>query len=409
MFPSIYLISLAVFGGVVLCLVAILLLVESRLTVTGDCRILINENEAKSLQIAGGKTLLNALVENSIYLPSACGGKGTCGTCKCKVTHGGGDILPTELSLVNRKERRQQIRLACQVKVKQDMEIQIPDEIFNIKKYMTTVVSNDNVATFIKELVLKLDSGDHLDFKAGAYIQIDIPEYEADFKDFSVAEKYKAAWKQFSLLSLTSRSDEKINRAYSLANPPEESGLLKFTIRIATPPPGMEDVPPGVGSSYAFNLKPGDRVTVSGPYGDFFAKPTSREMCLIGGGAGMAPLRSHVRHQLLGLNSSRRITFWYGARSRSEMFYHQEFTALDRDYDNFDYHVALSDPQPQDDWNGHIGFIHQVANDVYLSSHEDPTEIEYYLCGPPPMVAAVEKMLYDLGVEPEMIAYDKFG
>jgi Na+-transporting NADH:ubiquinone oxidoreductase subunit F len=409
MFPSIYLISLAVFGGVVLCLVGLLLFVESRLTVKGDCHILINENEDKSLHTTGGKTLLNALVENSVYLPSACGGKGTCGTCKCKVTHGGGDILPTELSLVNRKERQHQIRLACQVKVKQNMAIQIPDEIFNIKKYTTTVVSNDNVATFIKELVLKLDPGDHLDFKAGAFIQIDIPEYEAEFKDFSVAEKYKAAWKQFSLLTLKSRSDERINRAYSLANPPEESGLLKFTIRIATPPPGLKDAPPGVGSSYVFNLKPGDRITVSGPYGDFFAKPTDREMCFIGGGAGMAPLRSHVRHQLLGRNSSRRITFWYGARSRSEMFYHQEFKALDRDYDNFDYHVALSDPRPEDHWEGHIGFIHQVANDVYLSSHEDPTEIEYYLCGPPPMVAAVEKMLYDLGVEPEMIAYDKFG
>ena len=409
MFPSIYLISLAVFGGVILVLVGILLFVENRLTVKGDCRILINENDEKSIQTAGGKTLLSALVENRIYLPSACGGKGTCGTCKCKITAGGGDILPTELSLVNRKERQQRIRLACQVKVKQDMEIRIPDEIFSIKKFNTTVVSNDNVSTFIKELVLKLDPGDHLEFKAGAYIQIDIPEYEASFSDFSVAEVYKAAWKKFSLLTLKSRSEEKVNRAYSLANPPEEGGLLKFTIRIATPPPWMQDAPPGVGSSYVFNLKPGDRVMVSGPYGDFFAKPTDREMCFIGGGAGMAPLRSHVRHQLAGLNTSRRITFWYGARSRSEMFYHEEFKALDRDYDNFDYHVALSDPQPEDDWKGHTGFIHQVANDVYLASHEDPTEIEYYLCGPPPMVAAVEKMLYDLGVEQEMIAYDKFG
>lgn len=407
--PAIYLISLAVFSGVVLLLVGILLLVESRLTVKGDCTVLINENEEKSIQTAGGKTLLSALVENQIYLPSACGGKGTCGTCKCRVTAGGGDILPTELSLVSRKERKAQVRLACQVKVKQDMQIQIPDEIFNIKKYEATVVSNDNVATFIKELVLKLDPGDHLDFKAGSYIQIDIPEYEAEFKDFSVAEKYKAAWKQFSLLTLKSRSDEKINRAYSLANPPEESGLLKFTIRIATPPPGVKDAPPGVGSSYVFNLKPGDRVTVSGPYGDFFAKPTRREMCFIGGGAGMAPLRSHIRHQLLGLKTSRRITFWYGARSRSEMFYHEEFQSLDKAFDNFSYHVSLSDPQPEDHWDGHTGYIHQIAKDIYLSSHEDPTEIEYYLCGPPPMVAAVEKMLYDLGVEPEMIAYDKFG
>lgn len=409
MIPSIYLMSVAVFAGVVLFLVGILLLVESRLTVKGDCRILINENEDKGIETAGGKTLLSALVENRIYLPSACGGKGTCGTCKCKVIGGGGDILPTELSLVNRIERKEQIRLACQVKVKQDMEIQIPDEIFNIKKYETTVVSNDNVATFIKELVLQLDPGDHLDFKAGAFIQIDIPEYEADFRSFSVAEKYKAAWKQFNLLTLKSRSDEKINRAYSLANPPEESGLLKFTIRIATPPPGVQAAPPGVGSSYVFNLKPGDRVTVSGPYGDFFAKHTQREMCFIGGGAGMAPLRSHVRHQLIGLNTKRRITFWYGARSRSEMFYDEEFKALQRDFPNFNYYVALSDPQPEDQWDGPTGYVHQVANDIYLGSHEDPTEIEYYLCGPPPMVAAVEKMLYDLGVEPEMVAYDKFS
>jgi Na+-transporting NADH:ubiquinone oxidoreductase subunit F len=407
--PSMYLISLAVFAGVVLVLVGILLLVESRLTVKGDCRILINENEDKGIHTAGGKTLLSALVENRIYLPSACGGKGTCGTCKCKVTQGGGDILPTELSLVNRLERKGQIRLACQIKVKQDMEIQIPDEIFNIKKYETTVVSNDNVATFIKELVLKPDPGDHLEFKAGAFIQIDIPEYEADFRNFSVAEKYKAAWKQLSLLTLKSRSDEKINRAYSLANPPEESGLLKFTIRIATPPPRVKAAPPGVGSSYVFNLKPGDRVTVSGPYGDFFAKPTQREMCFIGGGAGMAPLRSHVRHQLVGLNAKRRITFWYGARSCSEMFYDEEFKALEQEFPNFSYYVALSDPQVEDHWDGLTGFVHQVANDIYLSSHEDPTEIEYYLCGPPPMVAAVEKMLYDLGVESEMIAYDKFG
>lgn len=409
MIPAIYFVSLIVFLGVVLLLVGILLLVESRLTVKGDCHILINENEERSVHTRGGTTLLGALVENHIYLPSACGGKGTCGTCKCKVIHGGGDILPTELSLVNRKERKQQIRLACQVKVKQDLQIRIPDEIFSIKKYQATVVSNDNVATFIKELVLKLDAGQSLEFKAGAYIQIDIPEYEAEFKNFSVAEKYKAAWKRYNLLTLKARSDEPVNRAYSLANPPAESSLLKFTIRIATPPPDMEDVPPGVGSSYVFNLKPGDRVTLSGPYGDFFAKPTEREMCFLGGGAGMAPLRSHIRHQLLELNTSRRITFWYGARSRNEMFYDDEFKALEAQYPNFTYVVSLSDPQPEDHWQGPTGFVHQIARDTYLSEHEDPTEIEYYLCGPPPMIAAVEKMLYDLGVEPEMIAFDKFG
>jgi Na+-transporting NADH:ubiquinone oxidoreductase subunit F len=407
--PLIYIVSTAVFLAVVLGLVGILLLVESRLTVKGDCQILINENEEKRIQTPSGVTLLSALVENRIYIPSACGGKGTCGTCKCKVTHGGGDILPTELSLVNRRERSQHIRLACQVKVKQDLQIRLPDEIFNIRKYRATVVSNDNVATFIKELVLQLDAGQSLNFKAGAYIQIDIPEYEAEFKNFSVAEKYKAAWKQYNLLTLKAHSEEPVNRAYSLANPPAESERLKFTIRIATPPPWKEDAPPGIGSSYVFNLKPGDRLTLSGPYGDFFAKPTQREMCFIGGGAGMAPLRCHIRHQLLELNTERRITFWYGARSCNEMFYDDEFKALDAQFPNFTYVVALSDPLPEDHWQGATGFIHQVANDFYLSKHEDPTEIEFYLCGPPPMVAAVEKMLYDLGVEPEMIAYDKFG
>ncbi len=406
---GIYLISLVVFSGVILLLVGLLLVVESQLTVKGDRRIVINGDESKSITTPGGKTLLSALIENKIYLPSACGGKGTCGTCKCKVLEGGGDILPTELSLVSRKERIDHVRLACQVKVKQDMSIQIPDEIFNIQKYTATVVSNDNVATFIKELVLKLDEGQTIQFKAGAYMQIDIPEYEAEFKDFSVAEKYKAAWKQFNLLTLKAKSDEPANRAYSLANPPVETDLLKFTIRIATPPPGKEDVPPGVGSSYAFNLKPGDRVTISGPYGDFFAKLTEREMCFIGGGAGMAPLRSHIRQLLLGEGSKRRITFWYGARSRQEMFYDEEFKELEARFSNFSYHAALSDPQPEDKWDGPTGFIHQVALEQYLGDHPDPTEIEYYLCGPPPMVAAVEKMLYDLGVENDMIAYDKFG
>jgi Na+-transporting NADH:ubiquinone oxidoreductase subunit F len=407
--PMIFLTSLAVFLSVVLTLVGILLLVEARLTVKGDRRIVINGDDTTAVTTPAGKTLLGALIDNQIYLPSACGGKGTCGTCKCKVLDGGGDILPTELALVSRKERAAQIRLACQVKVKQDMAIRIPDDIFSIQKYHATVVSNDNVATFIKELVLKLDPGETIHFKAGAYIQIDIPEFAAEFKDFSVAEKYKAAWKEFNLLTLKAKSDQPVNRAYSLANPPIETDTLKFTIRIATPPPGKKDVPPGVGSSYVFNLKPGDRITISGPYGDFFARPTEREMCFIGGGAGMAPLRSHVRQQLLADNTHRRISFWYGARSRQEMFYHEEFQALANKFAHFTYCVALSDPLPEDNWQGPVGFIHQVARDTYLAKHPDPTEIEYYLCGPPPMIAAVESMLYDLGVEPEMIAYDKFG
>lgn len=405
---SIYLISLVVFLGVVLGLVSMLLLVERRLVVKGSRRIDINDDADKSVLADAGSTLLGALVASKIYLPSACGGKGTCGTCKCKVLAGGGDILPTELALVSRKERKQAIRLACQVKVKDDMQIRIPDEVFTIQKFQAAVLSNENVSTFIKELVIELDGDQRLDFQAGAYIQFDIPEYEAQFKDFSISEKYKAAWKQYNLLTLRSRSDEPVNRAYSLANPPVESERLMFTIRIATPPPGRGDAPPGVGSSYVFNLKPGDKVVLSGPYGDFFAKPTEREMCFIGGGAGMAPLRSHIRQQLLAEKTRRRITFWYGARSLNELFYHEEFLDLQQRFDNFSYWVALSDPRPEDHWTGETGFIHQVAHNRYLSDHDDPTEIEYYLCGPPPMVAAVEKMLYDLGVEPEMVAYDKF-
>ena len=407
--PHVYLISTVVFLGVVLVLVGILLLVEGRLSIKGDRRIIINDDNEKSVTVAAGKTLLSALGDKSIFLPSACGGKGTCGTCKCKVLEGGGDILPTELSLVSRKERKQQLRLACQVKVKQDMAIRIPDEIFNIRKFTATVVSNENVATFIKELVLKLDGGDALEFQSGHYIQIDIPEYHTEFSTFSVAEKYKAAWKQFSLLTLKAKSDEPVYRAYSLANPPVEADPLMLTVRIATPPPGRMDLPPGVGSSFVFSLKSGDRITISGPFGDFLAKDTAREMCFIGGGAGMAPLRSHIRQQLLAVNTERRISFWYGARSVQELFYDDEFKALAEKFPNFTYHVALSDPLPEDNWQGPVGYIHTVAMNDYLGKHPDPTEIEFYLCGPPPMVAAVEKMVFDLGVEPEMVAYDKFG
>lgn len=404
---SIYLISLAVFGGVIFFLVGVLLLVEAKVTQKGERRIVINDDDAKSIRTPVGRTLLSALTENEILIPSACGGQGTCGTCKCVVTAGGGDILPTELSLVGRKERLQGVRLACQLKVKEDLTIRLPDEIFNIRKYGATVVSNDNVATFIKELQLRLDPGEEMPFEAGAYVQIDIPEYRASFEAFNIDKRYRAAWDRFGLLKLKAQADEPCNRAYSLANPPSEK-LLRFTIRIATPPPGS-DAPPGVGSSFAFSLKPGDRVTVSGPYGDFFVKPTEREMCFIGGGAGMAPMRGHIRHQLESAHTERRITFWYGARSRQEMFYDEEFQDLARRHPNFSYHVALSEPQPEDDWEGPVGFIHQVAYDLYLSRHEDPTEIEYYLCGPPMMLSAVRKMLDSLGVEPEMISYDEFG
>ena len=404
----IFIISTVVFLTVVLFLVGMLLLVEARVTIRGERDIMINDDIQQGIRTPVGKTLLAALTENGIHLPSACGGKGTCGTCRCRVEAGGGDFLPTELSHLSRKEKGENIRIACQVKVRNDMRIHIPPEIFMIKPYHATVVSNNNVATFIKELVLQLDSGEILEFKAGAYVQIDIPEYETIFSSFGVADRYKKVWEQFGFLKLTAKSDEPVYRAYSLANPPGEKSELTFTVRIATPPLDDADIPPGVGSSFLFHLRPGDRVTLTGPYGDFFVKETEREMCFIGGGAGMAPMRSHIFHQLMEAKTDRKVTFWYGARSRQEMFYDENFSRLDEKNENFSYHVALSDPQPEDAWKGMVGFIHERVYDQYLSSHPDPTEIEYYLCGPPPMVDAVVKMLDDLGVEPEMIAFDTF-
>jgi Na+-transporting NADH:ubiquinone oxidoreductase subunit F len=389
-------------------LVCLLLLVEAKVVKKGDNRIVINNDDDKTIHSPSGSTLLSALSSNGILIPSACGGKGTCGTCKCQVPEGGGEILPTELGHISRREKGEHVRLACQLKVRQDMQIQIPEVFFNIKKYKAVVVSNHNVATFIKELVLQLEGDERLDFKAGAYIQIDIPEYEAAFETFQIEDVYRTAWDQFKLWQLKAGYVEPVFRAYSLANPPAEGEVLKFTIRIATPPPSAA-APPGIGSSYVFQLTPGDRVTLSGPYGDFFVKETDREMCFIGGGAGMAPMRSHILHQLEGERTDRRITFWYGARSCQEMFYDDEFKDLENRHPNFSYHVALSEPQPEDNWSGLVGFIHQCLLDTYLDKHEDPTEIEYYLCGPPPMIEAVNRMLYDLGVEDEMIAYDKFG
>ena len=405
----IYIASISVFSAVIMSLVVLILILEAKMVVKGDRSIVINDDTAKTIQVPGGNTLLAALVNKDIFLPSACGGKGTCGTCKCRVEAGGGDILPTELAHLSRREQQAQVRLACQLKVKADLRIRIPEEIFSIRKYTATTVSNRNVATFIKELVLELDEGQDLEFVAGAYVQIDIPEYEIDFKDFFVADKYRAAWEQFGLWALHARGEEPVFRAYSLANPPSEKRRLVFTIRIATPPPGAKDIPPGIGSSYVFSLKEGDRVTLSGPYGDFFVKPTDREMCFVGGGAGMAPMRCHILHQLLDVGTKRKMTFWYGARSRQEMFYDETFKELEQRFANFSYHVALSDPQPQDRWEGYTGFIHKVALDNYLAAHPDPSEIEYYLCGPPMMIAAVQQMLDSLGVEPEMIAFDDFG
>ncbi|MCF8068130.1 MAG: NADH:ubiquinone reductase (Na(+)-transporting) subunit F [Desulfobacterales bacterium] len=404
----IYLISTTVFLSVIFILVSMLLLVESRLVKKGECKIIINDSDDKSLNISGGVTLLSALINNGILIPSACGGKGSCGTCKCRVDAGGRDVLPTELTHLSRQEKQNNVRLACQVKVKEDMSIRIPESIFGIKKHGATVVSNENVATFIKELVIKLDNDEQLEFEAGSFVQIDIPEYEAAFSNFIVAASYKPSWDRFNLWGLRSKSKEYVYRAYSLANPPAEKDLLKFTVRIATPPPGKDQAPPGVGSSFIFNLKPGDRVLLSGPYGEFHIKETEKEMCYVGGGAGMAPLKSHIFHALETLNTDRKVSFWYGARSKQEIFFDDEFRALEEKHRNFSFHIALSDPQPEDNWTGLTGYIHDCLRKDYLESHDDPTEIEYYLCGPPPMIDAIEDMLDNLGVEPEMIAYDKF-
>ncbi len=404
----IYLISMAVFSGIIFSLTGVIMLVEARIMRREDCTVSINNDPDKAVRTPSGGTLLGALSANGIFLPSACGGSGSCGTCKCRVDGGAGDVLPTELPHLSRREIKENIRLACQVKVKEDMNIRLPDEIFHIRKYGAVVVSNENVATFIKELVLRLED-EPLNFKAGAYIQIDIPEYETAFTGFNIEDQYRPDWDKYNLWGLRSRSDEVVFRAYSLANPPSEGEVLKFTIRIAAPPPGRMDLPPGVGSSYVFHLQPGDRVTLSGPYGDFFVKNTEREICFIGGGAGMAPMRSHILDQLRDQETGRKISFWYGARSCKEMFYDEEFKALAEKKKNFSYNVALSDPLPEDNWEGMVGFIHQCLHDEYLASHPDPGEIEYYLCGPPVMIDAVEEMLDSLGVEPEMIAYDKFG
>ena len=404
---SIYVVSLSVFLSVVLLLVFALLVVEATVVQKGDRKITINEDSDKSIQTPSGMTLLSALSANNIYLPSACGGKGSCAMCKCNIDQGGRNILPTELVHLTRKEKHESVRLSCQVKVKEDMQIRIPPEIFNIKKYGASVISNENVATFIKELVLALEPGEKIEFEAGQYIQIDIPEYELDYDNIAVQARYRSTWDRFGLWGLHAETEEPVYRAYSMANTPAED-VLRFTIRIATPPPGS-DVPPGIASSFIFGLKPGDPLTLSGPYGDFLVKETDREMCFIGGGAGMAPMRSHIFTQLLMKNTPRRLTFWYGARSKQEMFYEEELEALNRTFENFSYNVALSEPQPEDHWEGPVGFIHQVAHDHYLSEHPDPTEIEYYLCGPPMMIDAVKRMLDGLGVEPEMIAFDDFG
>ncbi len=401
--------SVIVFVVVIILLVTILNIAEKKLLPQGEVKILLNGDEDKSPSVNPGSTLLTALSNHKIFLPSACGGGGTCGMCTCKVHSGGGQILPTELSHVSRQEARENTRLACQVKVREDMEVQIPDEIFNIQKWECTVRSNYNVATFIKELVLELPAGEELKFEAGGYIQIDIPEYDIKFNTMDIEKEYHEDWDKYNIWDLKHKNEEPIFRAYSMANHPAEGNIVMLNVRIATPPPNLwNDVPPGISSSYIFNLKAGDKVTVSGPYGEFFIKETEREMVYIGGGAGMAPMRSHLFHLFHTLKTGRKVSFYYGARSKREMFYDEDFKKIVAEFPNFRYIVALSDADPEDNWEGPTGFIHQVLHDGYLQDHEDPTEIEYYMCGPPMMIDAVDNMLYNIGVEAEMIAYDKF-
>ncbi|MBV1882661.1 MAG: NADH:ubiquinone reductase (Na(+)-transporting) subunit F [Pseudomonadales bacterium] len=403
------LIGVAMFTAIVLGLVAVILVARSQLVSTGDVHIGINNDTSKAVDSVAGGKLLGALADKKIFVSSACGGGGTCGQCRVRVLDGGGDILPTEEGHFTKGEIKDGWRLACQVAVKQDMGIELDEAFFGVKQWECEVVSNNNVATFIKELVLKLPEGENVDFRAGGYVQLEIPPYHVQYKDFDVDEEYRGDWEHFGFFKIESKVDESVIRAYSMANYPEEKGIVKFNIRIATPPPGSQGIPAGQMSSYVFNLKPGDKMTVLGPFGDFFAKETSNEMIFIGGGAGMAPMRSHIFDQLKRLNSSRKISFWYGARSLREMFYDDEFDQLAKENENFSWHVALSDPQPEDNWTGMTGFIHNVLLEEYLNEHPAPEDCEFYMCGPPMMNSAVIKMLEDLGVERDNIMLDDFG
>lgn len=401
--------GVAMFILIVLILVAFILLARSKLVATGNVTVIVNQNPDRSLVVPVGGKLLNALTEKEIYLPSACGGSGTCGTCKLKITSGGGDVLPTERSLLSRREVREQFRLSCQVPVKDNMEIEVPPEIFSVQRWQCRVRFNRCVATFIKELVLELPAGENVNFRAGGYIQVEAPPHRLSFADFQIDDEYRQDWERLDLFRLSSKVAEPVTRAYSMANYPEEKGIIMLNVRIALPPSGKTGLPPGAMSSWIFNLKSKDRVTISGPYGEFFARDTDNEMVFIGGGAGMAPMRSHILDQLKRLRTQRRISFWYGARSLREMFYTEEFDRLAEEYDNFDWTMALSDPLPEDDWQGPVGFIHQVVYDRYLKDHPAPEDCEYYICGPPLMLNAVLQMLNSLGVEPENILYDDFG
>jgi Na+-transporting NADH:ubiquinone oxidoreductase subunit F len=401
--------GIAMFTGVILLLVTVLLAAKRRLVAHGDVSILINDDPGKALKTPAGSTLLETLSNNHIFIPSACGGKGACGVCEVVVKEGGGDLLPTETGFISRGEARRGCRLACQVKVKRDMKIEIAPEIFDVRKWKCKVVSNRNVATFIKELKLALPEGEEVPFRAGGYVQLECPAHSIDFKTFDIEPEFRDTWDKFDLWRFKSVLTEPVERAYSMANYPLEKGILLFTIRIAFPPEYRTDIPPGIMSSYVFNLKPGDDLTVSGPFGEFFARDTDKEMCFIGGGAGMAPMRSHIFDQLKRLHAKRKMTFWYGARSMREAFYVEEFEQLQKDNPNFEWHLALSEPLPEDNWTGATGFIHNVLFEQYLKDHPAPEDIEYYMCGPGVMNQAVIRMLLAQGVDRENIMLDDFG
>ena len=402
--------GMTMFTFVILTLVAMLMVAKKRLVSSGEVTITINDDPDNAIKVNSGTSLLSALAEKKIFVPSACGGKGSCGVCKVTVTEGGGAMLPTELSFISRGEAREGCRLSCQVKVKEDMKIEIPAEIFEVRKWKCKVKSNHNVATFIKELVLELPEGESVPFRAGGYIQIECPPHTAHYKDFIVEDRFREDWDKFDLWRYTSVVNDTVFRAYSMANYPEEYGIIMLNVRVATPPPrAPEGTPPGIMSSYIFNLKPGDEVTISGPYGEFFARDTDNEMIFIGGGAGMAPMRSHIFDQFRRIHTKRKVSFWYGARSKREAFYVDHFDKIAEENPNFEWHLALSEPLPEDNWTGHVGFIHQVLYENYLKDHPAPEDCEYYICGPPMMNTAVINMLHDLGVEDENIMFDDFG
>ncbi|MGB1360927.1 MAG: NADH:ubiquinone reductase (Na(+)-transporting) subunit F [Alphaproteobacteria bacterium] len=400
--------SIVLFITIVVALVAIIMTARKFLVPSGNVKIEINGK--KTIEVPVGGKLLNVLADNKIFIPSACGGGGSCGQCGVDVHSGGGDILPTEESHITKKEARTGKRLSCQVAVKQDMNIEVEDDVFGVKKWNCKVKSNDNVATFIKEFVVQLPKGESVPFRAGGYIQIECPAHHVKYKDFDIDKKYHADWNHFGIFEVESVVTEPVERAYSMANWPGEEGIIMLNVRIATPPPGkMKELPAGKMSSYIWSLKPGDDVVISGPYGEFFARETEKEMVFVGGGAGMAPMRSHIFDQLLRLNTKRKITFWYGARSEKEIFYRKDFDDLAKKFPNFEWHIALSDPQPEDNWKGLTGFIHNVLKDEYLGKHEAPEDCEYYMCGPPIMNQCVIEMLLDLGVDREDIMLDDFG